>query len=143
VRLAALRYLLAGRKPVREAGKPGGFGALYLSVGYPAYEDPSDALVASARACGYPVKKVSKCDNRGLGGVRDKATGKRGRIVWVGIIKWSDANTATFWAGCWDGPESAYGREMKARKKGSTWKIHPTGTAWISCASVLSRNVAT
>ena len=145
VRLAVFRYLLARHEVPCETPDPSQPNAFYLAIGTPGGvvrtkggiwrcqmdEDPSDAVMTATGPRRYPVKRLSQCDTD-TGQCLDKLTGKPGIVLWVGSIKWLDAETAVLMAGEWQHLLGARGDRLRVRRRGDRWEIVETGPRWVS-----------
>ncbi|HUT59314.1 MAG TPA: hypothetical protein VNA25_15805 [Phycisphaerae bacterium] len=152
VRLVVFKQLLAEYESLYEKRDPSRLNAFYLSVrrGWTSLEgaidgtskvstdnrDPSPALMAAIGTRRYPVKKVSECIQHLKQGdvikwrCFDKVTQKPGFILWVGKIKWIDAETAELEAGHWEHCLAGSGAGLRVRRMRDHWEIEFTGLIW-------------
>lgn len=94
--------------------------------------DPSPSLLAAIGKRKYPIKKVSECARRMMVGntihmrCLDRITLEPGYILWVGEIKWVDANTAELEAGHWEHGMGGHSQKLRVHWRDGTWQIEHT-----------------
>ena len=89
--------------------------------------DPSERVMAAIGM--RQVKKFSECivEKYERIAVSDRQTGRLGRILWIGQIKWIDDQTAETSAGVWENLKFGPGEMLRIHWEDGQWKVTPTG----------------
>lgn len=106
-------------------------GADLLRNGAGESQNPSDAVMAAIAQRSYPIKPLPDY-LKSVGGY-DQWRKKDGLIdvIWIGPLKWTDANTVEVTVGRNLGPLESSGQHLRIQLKGEQWHIESLG-AWIT-----------
>lgn len=101
---------------------------VYVSVGRPGDSlRPSDAVMAAIAQHSYPIKPFSEY-LKSIGGY-DQWCKKESLIdvIWIGPLKWTDANTVEVMTGHDCGPRESAGQLLRIQLKDGQWHVESLG----------------
>ncbi|MHB1456004.1 MAG: hypothetical protein ACYC0V_03715 [Armatimonadota bacterium] len=107
--------------------------AYYISIGSPGSneKDPSIFLINRFSNHVPPVKSVSQCTSK-ISGVIDKATGKRGAVIYIKSMKWKTPFNVVVSAGYFEGGLSGWGGTFLLVHRLGGWTVVNTYQIWES-----------
>jgi hypothetical protein len=99
-------------------------------------QDPSAEFLARFSNAPAKVEPRSMCEvskgGSAIDAVRQKVTGGRGRIFWVGRVCWISATAITIKGGYFQGRRSASGYFYRVEKQHGRWEVVDARMDWIS-----------